>query len=60
MEEGELGSEGLAEGRRLGAVRGIVLVHLAEALREAVAGGDLKAAQVCHETLGRLLALRFH
>jgi hypothetical protein len=56
LEEGELGSEGMAaERRRLGTVRGIVLMHLAEALREAVAGGDPEAARVCHETLGWLL-----
>jgi len=58
LEERGSSSEELAERWRLGTVREIVLLHLAEALREAMAGGDLEAARVCHETLGRLLARR--
>jgi hypothetical protein len=35
--------------------RRVLLVHLAEDLREAIVAGDIEAARVAHEAIGRLL-----
>ncbi|WP_437627957.1 hypothetical protein [Sorangium sp. So ce1151] len=33
----------------------MLLRHLAEGMREALAAGDVEAARIAHETIGRLL-----
>ncbi|MCC6552200.1 MAG: hypothetical protein IT372_04145 [Polyangiaceae bacterium] len=61
--EGDLGgvrAAGMARVGGGGGARGEVVVHLIDAMRAAVVAGELEAARVCYEALGRLLGSWFH